>query len=348
MTGLWEVAVRPWQRPAHQLPIILRPAAGELLVSYIARLADANGVPAGHLLSWVGECGTVPRELGRRRDGWLNHAARRRLETVTGLPATTLVRALPGLGSPPRLGDGHPGGGPDLDLPVIRWRSEPPAARWVAACPGCTARPAGAPPAVVEQPSSRTLCRRHRQWLHRDGSFPVTAEIAGAQRAQDRLVRRRGRELAAESYLRAASIARAWWAGPWQPTLQRRWDRRLWALGVLGGPVPDQLLRAVLHPEAVALAGLLASPSWDARLRAGHATVWDFHRAVAARLALDPRRPTTAEPLVRWLTMGDPWADRCPRGLRLQHEDLLPPLARLQVGQRAATAVPRGGSHALR
>jgi TniQ len=336
--------MRPWQRPTHQLPIIVRPAAGELLVSYLARLADANGVPAGHLLSWVGECGTVPREPSRRRDGWLNHAARCRLETVTGLPAATLVRALPGLGSPPKLGDGHP----HPDMPVIRWRPEPPAARWVAACPGCTARPAGAPPVVVEQPSSRRLCRRHRQWLHRDGSFPVTAEIARAQRVHDRLVRRRGRELAAESYLRAASIARDWWGRPWHPVLQRRWDRRLWALGVLGGPVPDQLLRAVLHPEAVALAGMLACPSWDARLRAGHATVWDFHRAVAARLALDARRPTTAEPLVRWLTMGHPWAGRCPRGLQLQHEDLLPPLAQLEVGQGAAAAAHRGGSDARR
>jgi hypothetical protein len=164
----------------------------------------------------------------------------------------------------------------------------------------------------------------------------------------DSVRRDSGRGLAAESYLRAASIARDWWGGPWQPVLQRRWDRRLWALGVLGGPVPDQLLRAVLHPEAVVLAGLLASPSWDARLRAGHATVWDLHRAVAARLALDARRPTTAEPLVRWLTMGHPWAGRCPRGLQLQHEDLLPPLAQLEVGQGAAGAAHRGGSDARR
>jgi hypothetical protein len=51
VTRRWEVAVRPWQRPAHQLPIIVRPAAGELLVSYVARLADANGVPAGHSIT---------------------------------------------------------------------------------------------------------------------------------------------------------------------------------------------------------------------------------------------------------------------------------------------------------
>jgi TniQ len=316
--------VRPWQRPAHQLPILMRPAAGELLVSYLARLADANGIPAGHLLSWVGEGGTIPREPSRRQDGWLNPAARWRLETITGLPAATLVLALPGVGllPAPSLDDRDPG------MPAILWRSEPPGAHWVAACRGCTARVARVAPVVVELPSFRRLCRRHRQWLHRDGAFPVTAEIAGAQRAHDRLVRRRGRVLAAESYLTAASIVRDWWGGPWHPTLQRRWDRRLWELGLLGGPVPDQLLRAVLHPEAVALAGLLASPSWDARLRAGHATAGDFYAAVAARLAVDRSRPTTTEPLLRWLTLGQPWSDCCPRGLH--HDDLSPSLHSLR------------------
>lgn len=302
--------MRPWQRPAHQLPIIVRPAAGELLVSYIARLADANGVPAGRLLCWVGECGTVPRELSRRRDGWLNHPARHRLETATGLPAATLVRALPGLGSTAP----NPGGDPGI--PVICWRQQPPAARWVSACRACTTRCADAPPVVVEVPASRHLCRRHRHWLHRGGSFPVTAEITRAQRAHNRLVRRRGSQVTARSYSEAASIVRDWWGSHWHPALHRRWDRRLHELGVFGGPVPEQLLRAVLDPDAVALAGLLASPSWDARLRAGDATVWDFYGAVAARLPLDPRRPTTAEPLLSWLIMDDPWSDLCPRGLR--------------------------------
>jgi hypothetical protein len=107
---------------------------------------------------------------------------------------------------------------------------------------------------------------------------------------------------------------RDWWGGHWHPALHCGWDHSLHELGVVGGPVPEQLLRAVLYPDAVALAGLLASPSWDARLRAGHATVWDFYGAVAARLPLD--RPTAAEPLLRWLIMDDPWSDLCPRGLR--------------------------------
>jgi hypothetical protein len=62
-------------------------------VSYLARLAVANGLGEGRLLCWVGECGNVPRQLSRRRDGSLNDAALGRLETITGPPAATLQLA---------------------------------------------------------------------------------------------------------------------------------------------------------------------------------------------------------------------------------------------------------------
>jgi hypothetical protein len=180
---------------------------------------------------------------------------------------------------------------------------------------------------VVEVPAHRQLCGRHHHWLHRDGSFPVTAQITCAQRAHDRLVRRCREEVAARAYLHAEGIARDWWAGHWHPELHRRWALRLHELGMLGRPVPAQLLRAVLYPEAVALAAPLASTSWDAQLRAGDATAWDFYRLVADRLALDPHEPTSADPLLRWLMPDHPWSDLCPSGLH--HEDPPPVFAPL-------------------
>jgi TniQ len=308
--------MRPWQRPAHRLPVTVRPAAGELLASYVARLALANGLPEGSLLCWVGECGTIPRQLNRWRDGSPNDAARRRLETITSLPAATLVRALPGVGVTARSVDGG-----DPGIPTIRWRLQPAAARWVSACRACTARSAGGAHVVVEVPAHRHLCQRHHRWLHRDRSFLVTAQITRAQRAHDRLVRRCKQEVAARAFQHAESIVRDWWGGHWHPELHRRWDHRLHELGVFGWPIPAQLVRAVLYPEAVALAALLASASWDARLRAGHATAWQFYALVANRLALDPHQPTAADPLLRWLITDDPRSGRCPHGLR--HEDPL-------------------------
>jgi TniQ len=293
--------VRPWQQPAHRLPITVRPAAGELLTSYVARLAGANGLAEGRLLCWIGECGTVPHQLNRWRDGLLNAAARCRLETITGLPATTLARALPGTGWTARRADWD-----DHRVPRVRWRDQPPASRWVLACRVCTARFAGAPHVVVEVPAHRHLCQQHRHWLHRSGSFPVSAEITRAQQAHNRLVQRRGNQLATTSWMHAQGIVRSWWGGHWHPELHRRWDARLHELGLFGGPVPGQPLRAILYPETVALAGLVASTSWDARLRAGRATAWDFYGLVADRLALDPQRPTTADPLLTWLMMDDP------------------------------------------
>jgi TniQ len=87
--------MRPRAAAAHRLPVTVRPAAGELLASYIARLAVANGLPAGSLLCWVGKCGTIPPQLNRWRDGFLTAPARRRLETITGLPAATWCAPCP-------------------------------------------------------------------------------------------------------------------------------------------------------------------------------------------------------------------------------------------------------------
>ncbi len=79
------------------------------------------------------------------------------------------------------------------------------------------------------------------------------------------------------------------------------WAITVFTRGVFGGLVPDQLLRAVLYPETVAL---------------------------VASAGTGPRRPTTAPRLLTWLMTNDPWSDLCLRGL--QHESPL-----LEFRQRA-------------
>jgi hypothetical protein len=76
-----------------------------------------------------------------------------------------------------------------------------------------TSELAGGPQVVAEVPADRNLCRRHHYRLHRDGTFLVTAQITRAQRAHNRLVRRRGHELATTSFLQAASILCDWYGG---------------------------------------------------------------------------------------------------------------------------------------
>jgi hypothetical protein len=88
------------------LPLTPPPVHRETIGSYLNRLADADHLTIGHLLSLIG-----PSRQHRRVDnrvGYWTPAARSRLAFLTGRSASLLVRAMPPLGA---IGD------PSLRLP---------------------------------------------------------------------------------------------------------------------------------------------------------------------------------------------------------------------------------------
>ena len=188
--------MRPWQRPAHQLPILVRPG-GRGTARLLPRPARRRQRRSSR----------APAQLGRRgrhHPPGAESTTGRMAESSSAVAAGDDYWPAGGHAGARLAGRGVVAGSEpadrDPEMPAILWRYEPPGARWVAACRRCTAGVARVAPVVVELPSFRRLCRRHRQWRHRDDAFPVTAEIAGAQRAHDRAgasprARAGGREL---------------------------------------------------------------------------------------------------------------------------------------------------------
>ncbi|SRR6266536_3012117 len=70
-------------------------------------------------------------------------------------------------------------------------------------------------------------------------------------------------------YRQAEQVVRRWHVGP-----QARWDQRRSSLGLSEQVISDDELLLVTYPEAVALAGLLASPYWLAQLPSNWRGAW--------------------------------------------------------------------------
>jgi integrase len=286
-----------WETPARRLPIAVRPAAGELLGSYLTALAEANRLPVSALVGWIGRSTTTA--ITRGQDAWLNEPAAVRLASITGHPLGGLRRALPALTQTRgTVTDGTHG-----SAPVVRVASASASGPTQSACPRCTARDTPAA-ALVQAAAHRPLCRRHQLWL-RGWRAPLehTPELLCAQRQHGRQVRRSASAGHVElAHAAATGIVLGWAFKDWHPQLHAVWNDRLNRLGITQRIISHSgMLAAMTYPEVVALTGVLAQPAWIARRGTGPAAWSRLRSAVGHRLPVDPTSFDGRDPLTDWL-----------------------------------------------
>lgn len=230
-----------------RLPIPAGPARYESVASYLTRLANLHGLPAGELWRLV----TAPLQGSQRRtvDG-------DRLAQITGRRVEHLSRALPELQ------------GPDAWWESWRHQTQP-------GCPRCDARHEGGP-VLRLLPHHHYVCTRHRYWVGPpDAGQPATplrglpgsttADILRAQHQHRHLAARHGHSVTFDAVLTGFLICGHLWnsspaehAGP-----EPDWGRRVETLippGTEDTSYSASRLFAATYPEAVALAALIASP----------------------------------------------------------------------------------------
>jgi hypothetical protein len=237
------------------------------------------------LLSHLGACArnasrTTRQRLAPTHDAELNAAALGRLAVPTGQAIPSLHQALPALAL------GTPADGA---VPTITWLVTGPEGPFVG-CARCLARHGVTSTAIVYLPVGRYLCARHAVWLHghQQPHLANTPDIVQAQRRHDRLVRRHHAPGARHAYQQAQQIVLDWLERGWHRELRARWDQRLHRLGATNQVTRDNdLLVPAVHPEAVALAGLLVSPWWRSRLlHDSRTSSWPFLLEAGRRLGL--------------------------------------------------------------
>jgi hypothetical protein len=89
--------VRRWLQPARALPVTLRSVGGETVNSYALRLSAANGLVPTAVLRSLGQITQASGHHLLARDSWLNDQALDRLEALSAISRSRLVRALPAL-----------------------------------------------------------------------------------------------------------------------------------------------------------------------------------------------------------------------------------------------------------
>ena len=275
-----------------RLPIPAAPARYETLASYLSRLANLHGMPIRELWEPI----STPRPGTKRRDVLPDALA-----ALVGRTRGQLAGALPGL---------HP----NLDWTAWRHQSQP-------GCPRCDARHDGGPVARL-LPHHHYVCTRHRYWIGPpDAGGPATAldagvpefdDIVSAQRRHLRLLRRNGSATAFDAILTGFLICGHLWderLEQWHQIVTR-WSRRA-ALLIPNGAEHTQFsasrIFAAVYPEAVAIAGLVASPAWR-HLAAGEAELQhQFQREAGMRLARAGYQPPAGgDAIAHWMRF-DSW-----------------------------------------
>lgn len=226
--------------PDEQLPVPVRPLAGEMLASYLGRLAAANHLPVTTLTAalptWLTWKYASHRLLPRSTMPAPEAAeSLRRLAILTGAPAAAIARALPVLGGGPR--------GP---------------ARAITACRRCAAARGITQPVPVHQAAHETACTRHGIWLPRPGlpQLDVSAcpEIITAQHRARRLLRRCTPEQLIYAQVEAAALAASGLPGR-EPS--PGWEKHARLLQKtnpgLNSTAETELTRAARYPDIIAL-----------------------------------------------------------------------------------------------
>jgi hypothetical protein len=270
-----------------RLPITIRPAADEIAVSYLTRLAALHGMPFTELWTQASR----PRgtnKTSRTLDGEL-------LATLTDQPRSRLAHALIELRHPE----------PDW----LALRHEPQRGCW-----RCNARHPGGP-VLQLLPHHRYVCTRHHVWIgppdqveHPQPVLVALPEIVAAQHAHLRLLRRLGPAATFDAVLTGFLIcAHRWNVTDPAPAGDARheWHRRATRL-----ISPDteldtfsaSRLFAATYPEAISVAALIGALQWR-RLAAGDP---DAQRRFAAEIGRRLGQPDYMprlinDPIAHWI-----------------------------------------------
>jgi hypothetical protein len=233
--------------PDGQLPIPARPLAGEMLASYLGRLAAANHLHLLTLLAimprWLTSKITSHRARLPGSEQLLPAAAEslHHLAALTAAPATAIARALSLFGGGPQ--------GP---------------ARAITACRRCAAARGITRPVPVHQSACEMICTRHGIWLPRAGhpQLDVTAcpEIIIAEHHARRLLRHYTPEQLIRARLRAAPIITRSPQAAGETT--RGWQQRTGLLRArnpgLNTPAAEhELAQATAYPAIIAMSAMI-------------------------------------------------------------------------------------------
>lgn len=282
--------MRRWLQPARALPVTLRPVGGETVNSYALRLSAANGLVPTAVLRSLGQITQASGHHLLARDSWLNDQALDRLEALSAISRSRLVRALPALQQR----------APSFPVPGVARRPARPAllrsrSEALAGLPHLHAArvprhhadghgqaqcvPAGLPPPALARNRGRTRRHRHR----RNPRDPDRSRRLQRLRSNDS-------QLADDCVQAAWNITRVWAREPHcRPRLRARWQAR----AVMLGPGTALSSRAVTFSEAVALAEILTDPGWRHHVATAPRQDDQFYRRIAARLSEGPYRPPT-------------------------------------------------------
>ena len=234
-------SAHPSRRPA-PLPIPVPLITGEVLISYLRRLAGANHLTLADVLtvlpSWFHT--KIRNHDDRNQHPMLSPAAPQSLHALAGLTGNlpgNLARALPAFGM-----DGLTG-------PV----------RATTACRKCMASHGSSQPVPVHLPAHVQVCTRHGVWQS-DGSHPPLdltgcPEIIAAQHRASRLLRRLTPQQLILAHLTTASgISQQPDPAPSSPP---RWNRRLQILRAANKHLTTPaslgiLTQAAIYPDVIA------------------------------------------------------------------------------------------------
>ncbi|GGT40718.1 TniQ family protein [Nonomuraea spiralis] len=267
--------------PPRRLPISFGPVQGELLGSYLHRLADANRISVGVITAVISE--ELPTSCNREQDtlsGW-SPSCLADLARLTGRTVANLDRALFQFKDlQPSLPILHRAPLPEL---TRRWRT--------AACRCCTAKHGIRGLAIRRTLPHESVCLVHRRWLPSEEQFRLDAlpAMLRANRRHRRMASRHDPLAFGLAYINISHQLRRWCETKAQPELQERWTQRLALLGEdpYGNPNLPSRQRAalVVYPEAVSLTGLLTN-----RLLPPSRLSQAVERRLGIRLDLLPRR----------------------------------------------------------
>jgi hypothetical protein len=256
-----------WRRPAQLLPVQVRPVGGETVVSYVFRLANANGFARPTLLlRAIGEpiANNVHAGILEHHDITLNTPALARLAALTGRPTASLGKTLPNLGAActdRRLSS--------TTEPLINAFSS---AAIRGHCQHCIAQIPGHPDIRVHRRSAPAICRRHHRWVDTTRQYPNQVDLANnieiitAHRRFERLLSTVDDPTWARQQLwRTTGIVTEWHycRDPQSVShaivehLHAHWDKRAETL-----PSSASATSLLVMPEAVALAEILCDLEW--------------------------------------------------------------------------------------
>lgn len=277
------------RRPAQLLPVRVRPVGGETVVSYVFRLADANGFARPTmLLRAIGEpiANNVHAGILEHHDITLNTPALARLAALTGRSAASLGKTLPSLGTActdRRLSS--------TTEPLLNPFSS---AAIRGHCDHCIAQIPGHPNIRVHRRSAPAICRRHHRWVDTTRQYPNQVDLANnieiitAHRRFQRLLSTVDPTWARQQLCRTTEIVTHWHHHKYRHSfshsifeeLHARWDGRARTL-----PSPAPATSLLVLPEAVALAEILCDPQWRRHVAiANHNDLLPFYRQVARHL----------------------------------------------------------------